>query len=277
MPRIPVLLVVLGLPVLAQAPAQAPAPAPTRSRATYDSFRIYPVDASIPPDPEVERELAPYRAKLEAKFGKVLCQAPHGLFRGRNGEPNLMGFWMADLMREAAAKATSIPVDAAITNSGGIRSNFRPGPVTVGDVYEVMPFDNALVVVEMTGAELLRAVKQGLERRQGEPVSNLKAVVSGTPEKPACEVTFLDGRPIDPAKTYRVATTDYLAKSGDSMRALKGRRVVLPTGLKLRDVLLEACEALGRADRPLLPPSGDRYLIPDAFLEPLRQQKVTFP
>ncbi|HEU4951429.1 MAG TPA: 5'-nucleotidase C-terminal domain-containing protein [Holophagaceae bacterium] len=273
MPRILPLLLVLGLPVLAQAPGQNPA----RPAAAFDGFRIYPLDASIPPDPAVERELAPYRAKLEAKFGKVLCQAPHGLFRGRNGEPNLMGFWMADLMREAAAKATGAPVDAAITNSGGIRANFRPGPVTVGDVYEVMPFDNALVVVEMTGAELLRAVKQGIERRQGEPESNLKAVVSGTPEQPACTVTFLDGTPIDPAKTYRVATTDYLAKSGDTMRALKGSRTVLPTGLKLRDVMLAACEALGQAERPLLPPAGDRYLIPDAFLEPLRQQKVTFP
>lgn len=273
MPRILALLMLLGLPALAQAPGQTPA----RPVATYDGFRIYPLDASIPPDPAVERELAPYRAKLEAKFGKVLCQAPHGLFRGRNGEPNLMGFWMADLMRDAAAKATGAPVDAAITNSGGIRSNFRPGPVTVGDVYEVMPFDNALVVVEMTGAEILRAVKQGIERREGEPVSNLKAVVSGTPQQPVCEVAFLDGRPIDPAKTYRVATTDYLAKSGDTMRALKGRRTVLPTGLKLRDVMLTACEALGQADRPLLPPAGDRYVIPDAFLEPLRQQKVTFP
>lgn len=263
MPRFAPLLLAIALP------AQTP-------QAHYDGFKIYPVDASIPADPEVEKVLAPYRAELEAKFGRVLCQAPQGLFRGRKGEPNLLGYWMADLMRAAAAKATGLKVDAAITNSGGLRANLRPGAVKVSDVYEVMPFDNGLVIVEMSGAEILHAVKQGLERRAGEPVSNLKAVVSGTPDQPRCTVTFADGSAIDPTASYRVATSDYLAKSGDTMGALKGRKVQ-DTGLKLRDVVLQACEALGKAGRPLLPPDGGRYTIPEAFLDPLDQQKVEFP
>lgn len=266
MPRSAWLLVALALPLSAQ---QARTP-------HYDGFKIYPVDASIPPDPAVERVLAPYRAKVEAAFGRVLCQAPRGLFRGRKGEPNALGFWMADLMRAAAAKATGLKVDAAITNSGGLRANLRPGPVTVGDVYEVMPFENELVVVEMTGAQIIRAVEQGIERRAGEPVSNLKAALSGTPERPVCTVTFADGGAIDPAAVYRVATSDYLAKSGDTMRSLAGRKA-LPTGLRLRDTVLQACEELGKAGKPLLPPEGNRYTIPDAFLDALDQRKVELP
>ncbi len=263
MSRAAALLLALGLPLAAQ-------------QAHYDGFKIYPVDASIPPDPAVEKILAPYRAQLDAKFGRVLCQAPQGLFRGRRGEPNALGDWMAGLMREAAAKATGKPVDAAITNSGGLRANLRRGPVTVGDVYEVMPFENALVVVEMTGADLIRAVKQGIERRAGEPVSNLKAVVAGTPEAPTCVVTFADGSPLVPTTLYRVATSDYLAKSGDTMRALAGREPQ-DTGLKLRDTVLQACEALGKANKPLLPPADAPYTIPDAFLDPLEQRQVKFP
>jgi 2',3'-cyclic-nucleotide 2'-phosphodiesterase (5'-nucleotidase family) len=263
MPRRAFLALALALPLAAQ-------------QARYEGFKIYPVDASIPPDPAVEKALAPYRAQLAAKFGRVLCQAPEGLFRGRKGEPNALGAWMADLMREAAAKATGLKVDAALTNSGGLRANIRRGPVTVSDIYEVMPFDNALVVIELKGSDLIHAVKQGLERRAGEPVSNLKAVLSGTPDKPVCAVTFQDGTPIDPAATYRVATSDYLAKSGDTMRALAGR-TPLDTGLKLRDLALQACEALGKAGKPLLPPPGDRYTIPDAFLDALDQQKVKLP
>lgn len=266
MPRGAWILVALALPLCAR---QAPV-------AHYDGFKIYPVDASIPPDPAIEKVLAPYRARLEAKFGRVLCQAPEGLYRGRKGEPSGLGYWMADLMRAVAIRATGLKVDAAITNSGGLRANFRPGPVTVGDVYEVMPFENQLVVVEMTGSEIIRAVKQGIERRSGEPVSNLKAVLSGTPEQPTCTVTFADGAPIHPETLYRVATSDYLAKSGDTMRSLAGRKV-LPTGLGLRDAMLQACEALGEAGRPLVAPKGARYTIPDAFLEPLEQEKVKLP
>jgi 2',3'-cyclic-nucleotide 2'-phosphodiesterase/3'-nucleotidase len=139
-----------------------------------------------------------------------------------------------------------------------------------------MPFENELVIVEMTGADLIRAVKQGVERRSGEPVSNLKAVVSGTPEQPVCTVTFADGGAIDPEATYRVATSDYLAKSGDTMRSIAGRKAI-PTELRLRDTVLQACEALGKAGKPLLAPEGARYVIPDAFLDPLEQRKVKFP
>lgn len=260
------LLAALSLPLSAQ---QVPQP-------HYDGFKIYAVDASIPPDPAVEKALAPYRAQLEAKFGRVLCQSPQGLFRGRKGEPNYLGYWMADLMRAAAAKATGLKVEAAITNSGGLRANIRRGPVTVGDIYEVMPFENGLVVVEMTGAVIIRAVEQGIERRSGEPISNLKAIVSGTPDQPRCTITFADGSPIDPAATYRVATSDYLAKSGDTMRSLAGR-TPLDTGLRLRDIVIQACEALGKAGQPLMAPDGARYTIPDAFLEALDQQKVKFP
>ena len=264
MPELRSLALVLALPLAGQ-------------QAHYDGFKVYPVDASIPADPEVEKVIAPYRAELEAKFGRVLCQAPQGLFRGSKGVPNLLGFWMADLMREAAAQATGQKVDAAITNSGGLRANLRPGAVKVSDVYEVMPFENGLVVMDMTGAELIAALKQGLERRSGEPISNLKAVVSGTPDRPACVVTFADGSPIDPAATYRVATSDYLAKSGDTMGALRGRRRIQDTGLKLRDTVIRACEALGKAGKPLPPPDGSRYTIPETFLDPLDQQKVKFP
>jgi len=261
--RVATLLLALGLPLGAQ-------------QAHYDGFKVYPVDASLPPDPGVEKILAPYRAQLDAKYGRVLCQAPKGLFRGRRGEPNDLGDWMADLMRDVAAKATGQKVDAALTNSGGLRANLRRGPVTVGDVYEVMPFENALVVVELSGADLIRAVKQGIERRSGEPVSNLKAVLSGTPEAPVCTVTFADGSPILPTTLYRVATSDYLAKSGDTMRALAGRQPQ-DTGLKLRDTVLQACEALGKAGKPLLPPKDAPYTIPDAFLDALEQRTVKLP
>ncbi len=266
MPRAVWLLIALALPLSAQQPKEP----------HYDGFTIYPVDASIPPDPEVEKVLAPYRAKLETTFGRVLCQSPGGLVRGRKGEASPLGYWMADLMRTAATKATGLTVDATLLNSGGLRANIRPGPVTVGDVYEVMPFENELVVVQMTGTDLIHAVKQGIERRGGEPVSNLKAVVSGTPEHPNCVVTFANGEAIVPTALYRVATSDYLAKSGDTMRALAGRKPTL-TGLRLRDTVLQACEALGKAGRPLQGPEGTRYTLPEAFLEPLDQQKVKFP
>ncbi len=233
-----------------------------------------PVIDSIADDEAVAKVIAPLSLELRATFGKELAMAPQGLFRGRNGDENLLGYWVADLMRERAQLLVGAPVRFAISNSGGLRGNIRPGVVKVADVYEVMPFENELVVAEYTGAEIVQIVKDGLLRRGGEPCSGIQAKVSGTAEKPEFSVTWSDGSPIDPAEMVKVALTDYLLSSGDGVSTLrKGRRPVT-TGIALRDLLLDACTKLGNLKAPLLPPSGQRFVFTPEIHQALRDKKL---
>jgi 2',3'-cyclic-nucleotide 2'-phosphodiesterase (5'-nucleotidase family) len=237
---------------------------------------VIPVTASIPEDAEIQKVIAPLAAEIKASFDLPLVQAPQGLFRGRRGEENLLGYWVADVMKEAAEAVTGKPVRLAITNAGGLRSNLRPGLLKVADIFELMPFENELVVIELTGAEVIQVVKESIVRRGGEPCSGVKAVVAGTPEAATLTITWADGSPIDPAITVNVATSDYLYGGGDSIPTLKKGRKPFTTGLTLRQILLDECARLAKEKRDLLAPAPGRYTIPVPIQEAIRDKKFKF-
>lgn len=233
---------------------------------------VIPVTESIPDDPEIQKVIAPLAEEIRATFGQPLVQAPQGVFRGRRGEENLLGYWVSDVMRQAAQPLVGAPVRFAITNGGGLRANLRPGQIKVGDIFELMPFENELVVIELTGAEVIQVVKEGLLRRGGEPCSGVKVKVEGTPQQATLTVTWEDGSPIDPAAVVRVATTDYLYGGGDSIPTLKKGRKPFTTGVTLRQMLLDQCATLGKAGKDLLPPARGRYTVPVPILEAIRDK-----
>lgn len=235
-----------------------------------------PVTDTLTEDAEVAKVIAPLTLELRSTFGKELVMAPQGLFRGRGGEENFLGYWVADLMRERAKQILGAPIRFAITNSGGLRGNIRPGVVKVADVYEVMPFENELVIAEYTGAEILQIVKAGIYRRAGEPCSGVIAKVLGTPEKPEFSITWDDGTAIDPEETVKVALSDYLLSSGDSISTLRKGRKPITTGLPLRDLLIDECARLGKLKAPLIPPAGKRFVFTPEIYQALRDKKLSW-
>ena len=213
---------------------------------------VIPVSASIPEDAEIQKVIAPFAAEIKASFDLPLVQAPQGLFRGRRGEENLLGYWVSDVMQGAAEAVTGRPVRLAITNAGGLRSNLRPGLLKVSDIYELM---------------------ESIVRRGGEPCSGVKAVVQGTPEAATLTITWADGSPIDPAAMVKVATSDYLYGGGDSIPTLKKGRKPFTTGLTLRQILLDECARLAKGKQDLVAPAPGRYTIPVPIQEAIRDKK----
>ncbi|HJV88678.1 MAG TPA: 5'-nucleotidase C-terminal domain-containing protein [Holophagaceae bacterium] len=246
--------------------------APLAAQPPSAKAEVIPVTESIPDDPEIQKVIAPLAEEIRASFGQPLVQAPQGVFRGRRGEENLLGYWVSDVMRQAAQPLVGAPVRFAITNAGGLRANLRPGQLKVGDIFELMPFENELIVIELTGAEVIQVVKEGLLRRGGEPCSGVKVKVEGTPQQATLVVTWEDGSPIDPAAVVKVATTDYLYGGGDSIPTLKKGRKPFTTGVTLRQMLLDQCAALGKAGKDLLPPAPGRYTVPVPILEAIRDK-----
>jgi len=240
---------VLGLALAGQVPPAA--------RLEHGGYA--PVAASVADDPDLAKAIAPLAAELRASFGRVIADAPMGMERGGTHGEFPLGFLLADVMRAGAAAAVGEEVRIAFTNAGGIRRDLPAGPVHVGDLYEVMPFDNELVVAEYTGAEVLAIVREAILRKGGEPISGLRASVTGDPRHPQVAITLSDGGAIDPAGMYRAATTDYLLANGDATPTLKlGRHVVL-TSKPVRQLLIDYCEALGKDGRPILAPGDERY------------------
>jgi 2',3'-cyclic-nucleotide 2'-phosphodiesterase (5'-nucleotidase family) len=106
-------------------------------------------------------------------------------------------------------------VDAAILNNGGLRVPLNQGPVTVGRVYELMPFDNALVILELSGTQLMRLADE-LAAFGGEPVSGIRFRIEDG--KAADLLVGVDA--VDPERVYRVATHTFLADGGGDFPTL---------------------------------------------------------
>jgi 5'-nucleotidase len=213
--------------------------------------------APVVPDAEVERLLAPaLELAREAQRRPVGVSAATPLTRGYT-EEGALGNLIADALREAAG------ADVAVMNPGGVRADLPAGPLTFGHVYEVLPFDNTVAVLQLTGAQLRRllALAHAHERGAVFAVSGLEVTLSRCPGPQRFQdATREGGRPLEAEGTYRVAMPDFLARGGDGLgpvtRALPPERVDLTParGMDLREALI----AYGRARGGTLsaPPLG---------------------
>jgi len=129
---------------------------------------------------------------------------------------SLMGNLVADAMRD------ELGGDFALTNMGGVRAEIAAGPITPRDVFNVIPFDNQLVTVNLTGRFLIELLESRLQRSEsGLYISGGRVVVNpGAPQGKRIESFEIGSAPVDPDRVYNVVTTDYLLQGNSGMQLL---------------------------------------------------------
>ena len=174
-----------------------------------------PVDASADAiqDQVYNEQLAPIKADLEREMNVQLGYAPEDLWVGEPECPMLN--WATDALWKAAKQAYDGCVDIAIVNMGGMRCAWSAGPITRGNVFELMPFDNRLVVLTLTGEDII-ALCESFARYGGQGVAGMRVTVI---DGHLADVT-IGGKPVNPKGRYTVATSDYLSGGADHMDAL---------------------------------------------------------
>lgn len=201
------------------------------------------IDSTVTADPAMEAFIAPYRDTLTAKMGVVVGHAAVNLTKDRL--EGTLNNWVSDLMLETANRLGSDTVYTALTNRGGLRVDIPKGPITLEKIYELMPFENELVVLKLTGKQM-ETLGQQIGDAHGECIAGMRLVFK---DNTLQEMT-IQGKPVEPDKIYPLVTTDYLSSPGRDKMSILGEVPRQFVGIRLRDAILqevEAKEAAGQA------------------------------
>jgi 2',3'-cyclic-nucleotide 2'-phosphodiesterase (5'-nucleotidase family) len=193
----------------------------------------------------LEAYLEPFADSLNDVMNTVLVKSTQRL---RKGEPESeLGNLMADVLMEIGREKANRPIDLAMTNSGGIRADLPAGTITRGNAFEVMPFDNAVVLLTLPGPVMKQFIDFIAHDR--EPQAGLKLVI----DKPTGAVAsvLVNGQPLDLARTYTVITTDYVAQSSQIAPVLKNAATYQTLDLLYRDALIEYLRRRGQRGETL--------------------------
>jgi 2',3'-cyclic-nucleotide 2'-phosphodiesterase (5'-nucleotidase family) len=215
--------------------------------------RTYRIEkASYPVDVRVASVIEPYKLELDKTMNEVIGYCEKELVKGK---PNsTLTNWFADALQDEAQEISAEPIDFAVQNYGGIRVPvFGKGPVTVGKMYELMPFDNVMYILKLKGTDV-KMLFDKMAESGGWPVSRN---VSFRIEYGKAENIRIKGAALDTTAVYTAAIPDYIANGGDNMIFLKNLPSV-NTGVLLRDMLIKNVKDLQAKGKSINPQEDQR-------------------
>ena len=200
-------------------------------------------------DPAVKAIVDKRRAEVGKTFEAVVATATADLSRGSPERESGLGSWMADCYRSATG------ADVVFQNGGGMRSDIAAGPVTLRHIFNVMPFDNSLVKLKMTGAQVRSALDHGVGAARMIQVAGVAVVYRRAgPRGERVVSATVGGAPLDDERTYAVATLDFLVMGGDGYDEFGAAASQEATGVLARDAL----RACAERQKTISPPAPGR-------------------
>ena len=218
--------------------------------------KLIPV-TNVAPDREVTKVLEPFLAKVNVKMAEVVGEATDDLQKSGTVESPLANI-VADAFREKGK------TQIAIHNTGGIRAKISKGKITWGNVFEVLPFQNTMITLKLTGAQLKKTLERGLVTGIGMAALSGVRVQFDRTKPPGQQVVSLlltDGTAIDDSKLYSVTTNDFVLAGGDGFTEFAKGTDIMDTGIFLRDVLVDYV----KAHRILSPKLDGRILVKEGI------------
>jgi 2',3'-cyclic-nucleotide 2'-phosphodiesterase (5'-nucleotidase family) len=202
--------------------------------------RQLPITDSLPTVDSLEAFVAPYRERVNEVLDSTLAYAPHAITKTDGAYNTTAGNLMADVVLQEAnpifRARTGREIDFVLLNHGGIRSVISPGPVSARTAYQVMPFDNTIVVAEMNGKAVRELVAFLIQADMPHPIAGIQIVMGK--DKRLQEVN-IQGVPFDENRNYYIATSSYLTQGGDDMVFFRDAQSLTETDYYIRNALID--------------------------------------
>jgi 2',3'-cyclic-nucleotide 2'-phosphodiesterase (5'-nucleotidase family) len=197
------------------------------------SWQHLPIDSTITEQQQAKQLIEPYKIALDSEMNEVLVISAIEFPKEKSKPETLLGNLVADLSLEIITKKfPETKIDFCLLNNGGLRTSLPSGEITRGKIFELMPFDNELVVVSMT-TKKAKELLQYLYNVGGQPVSGRILDFNSSVDSVFNQLNW--------TTSVKILTTDYLATGGDKMDFFLNPIKMESTGIKLRDAIIEYC------------------------------------
>jgi len=194
---------------------------------------------SIKQSKQITDIIEPYKEKLAQEMNQVLSYNPQNLNKNDGNMQSSIGNMLADLSVELGSliykDKTGNTIDFCMLNHGGVRASIQQGDVTMEDAFRVMPFENELVVVELTGDKVEELFQYFVRNKRAHPLSKNVALIVNNDEY-SLDINSIK---FNKNKTYHVLTNDYLQSGGDNMNFFKNPKTLTKLDYKLRDAIID--------------------------------------
>lgn len=202
---------------------------------------LVPINETISSEKSIEDFIQPYKEKVELEMNTILSYTSKDLVRTDSELESSLGNLLADMCYERSNPVfnsrTNNNIDFAMFNYGGIRAGITKGAITTQNAFNLMPFENSLVVVEMTSEKLNDLIQYLITQNKAHPLS--KHVKLRIAEDGSTYDFTLNNNSLDPSKTYFVLTSDYLQNGGDRMVFFKDPVNLYKLDYKVRNAIID--------------------------------------
>ncbi len=208
---------------------------------TSTEMRNYIVtDSVFPTDSQLVSIYLPYKQKLDENITRVISKTREQMVKNKP-ESNLTNF-LADLLLEEGKRTLQdidrkIEPDLSFFNYGGIRTLLPKGEITVGKVFELMPFENEMVFLQLSGTQVQEFL-DAIATKGGDSVGGVRFTIKGN----KATGIKIGNKPLNSEEKYWMVTNDYVASGGDGMEVLTQRSEIITTNRKIRDVIISYME-----------------------------------
>ncbi|MFD0962778.1 5'-nucleotidase C-terminal domain-containing protein [Pseudofulvibacter geojedonensis] len=199
------------------------------------------IDSTITDNVKIDSFISPFKKRLNDELDSPLAYAKADLTKTDGELVSSLGNLMADICYLQAQpvfkKRTDKIIDFVLLNHGGIRAPIPKGPITARNAFEVMPFENELVVVELSGVKTKELLTYLATEKKAHPVGNMSLKISR--EKNVFSEVMINNQPFKENHNYYVLTSDYLQQGGDNMKFFANPVNLHKLDYKLRNALID--------------------------------------
>ncbi len=206
------------------------------SQASYSNNIV--IDNKITPDSSIISFYTPYKIKLESEMNRQIGYSTNYLSKVRSQPEFLVGNFFADAMLHIGKQVDPETVIAVATKDG-IRTEVKQGAITVGSMFEVMPFENTITILTLKGSDIAELC-EFIAKTGGQPIAGFTMQI----HKGKAANIKINGQALDLNKTYKLVTYDYLANGGDYIKGILNPVDRTNTTLTVRDQLIKYVEEL---------------------------------